>query len=51
MCKSLRFGGGRCAANWNYGGWAVVIIFGLVFIEVIDRSFFDCLCQSQLPDW
>ena len=34
----------KCAANWNCGGWAIVILFGLILIEGVDRAFFGFIC-------
>ena len=32
-----------CAENYNDGGWAIFILFGLLFIEGVDGAFFDFL--------
>ena len=41
----------RCAVNWNYGRWAILILFCFIFIEGVDRAGFDFLCQYQVLDW
>ena len=50
MCLSQRFEGGGDSANWNYREWAVVILFGLIFIEGVGGDFLDFSANPRYQD-